>query len=292
MCGGGKGGFMKTFVIISLVILILGAAGGGAYYYYTESYLPMQYARVVLPIYEKFRSPELTSDAGIKDAADADGALRVIEARRRAGKEIQDALAKITPPKKMAVIHTDFSRLITLASAANDHSETLLRFFQKVPQLRAALKTSREPPPAATAMLRPETATVSILQEHWGEPLEKSVALGSELFGGPVPDFMDSSLADLKSSWSTVGPDIEFVRGLVMSFAPTMPLAKIESTIPRADNQRAEKALREVEEFEKKLGAVLEKMNARDIAGGRYFWAPRRSRCLICISASQRRWTT
>jgi len=261
---------MKTFIIISLVVLILASAGGGAYYYYTEFYLPKEYARQVLPLYDKFRGREFTSDAGIKDAADVEGSLRLIEARRTAGRDIQDALSKIKPPKKTAKIHDDFSGLMRRAFEANGHAESLLRFFQKAAELRVALKVAREPPSEAVN-IRPETATISILQRQWQEPMAKSVTLGNELFGGAVPDLGDATLGELKSSWATVGPDIEFVRGLIMSFRPTILLSQIEGAISKTDGARAEKTFKEVEDFEKKLGAVVAKMNARDIASGRYY---------------------
>lgn len=260
---------IKNILIVLLVVFLLFILGLGGYYYYFEIKLPGQYAREIVPLYEKLALAGLRPDISeLGDEKDYQKALDMLREKKQEFNLARQNLLIIKAPQKFKSFHQDFLTFLELNITAFNEAESRTDLLIKANELNEALKKISQPPETD---LGQTIKTVVDFQKFFKERISKPQLIGQDIFKEDLPLFNEPPFSELKSSWVEVNKSFNFILDLISSLNPKLSLEEALKTFSPAQNQKAEAAMKKVEEFSKLLDEVVNQNTTIDILSLRYF---------------------
>ena len=271
-----RGSRTKTAIIATLAVSVL-AIGGGSFYYF-QIYLPAQYARAVIGIYDSaIAKGSSAGTAAASDAADYAGALEAIRSQRLLAERVRSELASLDPPAAMASISKTFEEFLELNLASLADTEPKAEFFKVAAELQAEMKkfTAVINPgtqPAGAGPARPPSApTAGAVREVWEVTVPRMQSLGETLFTKEIIGLSDPNYAELKAAWEKAGSGLPFLLGIIRKIHPRAGINTVPENLSKAELDRAETAFADVGKFSELLSNALAKASALDLLSFRQF---------------------
>lgn len=257
---------VKPFLILFLILAIL-AVGGGSFYYF-EIYQPRTYVTLLLSLYQKLEQRGLQPNtSSLKDAADYESALKVLEERIHLLQALQDELTRIQAPKRMADIKKEFADYLVFTQTQHVHAMQLASFLRQANELQDAIKQTY----GGLASEQHKVTTMGDLQTFWGEHIPRMRTIAEKFFSKEITASTSPSFAELKSLWGNASPAFDLVLKKVKTVNPDLPIGQAGNLFTPVENKQLEKYSKYLEEFTKKLEVLIKHYSAYDLLTFRDF---------------------
>lgn len=255
----------KTFLIIFLVTAVLAVGGGGFYYF--EIYQPQTYASTLFSLYQKLENIGLQPHtSSLKDATDYENALTILKERIAVLESIQNEFARIHAPKRMAHIKKEFADYLDFTHAQHAHAIPLVSFVKGANELHDMMKDMSSDHVAGQNQI----ITIGDLQKVWEDRFPKIQTLAEQMFSKETTGLTNPSFSELKILWENANPALDLMLKKIKTAHPNLPLNQAENIFTPSESQQLAKNLTDLEEFIKKLEALLKQYSAYDLLSFRY----------------------
>lgn len=250
----------KTFLILFLILAIL-AVGGGSFYYF-EIYQPRIYVTLLLSLYQKLEQRGLQPNtSSLKDAADYESALKILEERIRLLQALQDELTRIQAPKRMADIEKEFADYLAFTQTQHVHAIPLASFIKEASELQDAIKN-------ASGGFTPEhnkVVTMGDFQTFLDERIPHIQTVATKLFSKEITELTSPSFSELKSLWQNASPTFDIVLKKVKGANPKLSMSQGGDLFTPQETKQLNTYNKNLEEFVKKLEVLVKQYSAYDL---------------------------
>ena len=167
------------------------------------------------------------SNQTVKDNYDYQGAVEILETRKVFFQEQKEKISKIRPPYfgPYKSLISDFSEAFGIFVEASDESKDAAEFMFKL----IKLKSSLDPKPSSFSQ---QTPTIAEIQTIYNEQVPKAKRIGDELFAENWPKSLETSMEELKTSWTKTKTALDTILIYVNSFDPGQPFETSELNQP------------------------------------------------------------
>jgi len=254
---------MKTGVILSILFILIAAAGGG-YFYYTQWHQPKEYARAIIPLYDRVGlSASSSGTEQLKNSLDYSGGAELLRNEKAKLKDVRSQISLVVPPKKFTNFHQDFIKSIDLAIRATEEAELRADFFANILVLKNELSKIKESIEEQQKNIR----LVRDLRNSWLPHFSETKAIARKAFSEKVLErkSTDKTIEEIRSRWDETEKGIDFITSILNSMKADLPVERISSVLKPEQNQKAEEGMRNVEKFLEFIGPKLTENSAYKI---------------------------
>lgn len=256
----------KTFLIILLIFAVF-AVGGGSFYYF-EIYQPRTYASLILSLYHKLERVGLQPDtSSLKDKADYENALTILEERINVLESMQDELMRIQVPKRMLDIQKEFTDYLVFTRAQHVHAIQLVSFIKEASKLQDATKGMY----GSSDSEQNEIVTIGDLQKKLNERIPPIQTIAEKMFNKEVRGLTKPSFTELKVLWENGNPIFDIMLKKIKAANQHTPLSQIGNFFAPLEEKQLAIYNKNIEEFIKKLGELITQHSVYDILAFRDF---------------------
>jgi len=259
---------MKLVFIIVVLVIISSVFGFG--YYYFEIKQPKAYAKTIVALFEKLEmSAGLSLDSSLlSTTTDYFGAADILFQKKESLQEVRHKLSKTEPPRKMKEAHQNLTNSLDFFIFLAGTGQKRADFFKGLNKLNEEIKNLFQSFQARTPA-RPGTPsdfpTTKEIQNRWKEMVPKIKTAGTQAFGQEAVELKEISFDELKSEWEKNKQNLDILLSLILLFNPNLAVNEAQNVLTSEQTKQGEKAMKELQDFQKLLDSLIFKNPAADI---------------------------